>query len=383
MKGEEIVNLFSRKYHLKYFIIYSLLVILVISSLELSILRVPMIVMHIFLITLFKEPIIKLDKINFALYCLFLYVIIQSLVLGLELLDFGQSLTIIALHILFYNYIRNASYDNEIESQLASLSKILLIIIPFFLVTFRFWSDTRLAGVFSNPNITAHTAIMLFPIAVLRLTEKRFLLLLGIILLIVILTVSRSALLALLLGIGIYILITKTKIKINFLFICFWTCIVLVLSWYIVDIAFYLYSYISGFYTSQDTRLLYMRYNGRDILFEMALERFHSSPFWGLGFQGAKFQIEDHTLGSHNGALDLLLRIGIFGSSLFIILFLNILRNISLVVSRKEKAAVLAGLTVLLSLATNSSVFLVFNYYFFYFLIIYCISQNPKFLRTE
>ncbi|MEX7492959.1 O-antigen ligase family protein, partial [Acinetobacter baumannii] len=112
-------------------------------------------------------------------------------------------------------------------------------------------------------------------------------------------------------------------------------------------------------------------------LMEQALERFSHQPVLGLGFDGAKFEIDGHALGTHNGLLDLLLRLGYAGTALFAV-FSIVIVKIASALKPPFKAVSIMALIAIFSLSTNSSTFFVFNYLFLYVLILICAGKKAR-----
>ncbi len=350
------------------FILSSILIILVISIPAFSILRVPLILAHILFFYLTIVLFVKKVKIDIGLsimLALVFYVLVQNLYLSEDWIVVVQSIIMPLLIIMVMQISslrRNYFHDTE---EYRKLAKVLLFILPFFMISIDAWSETRLSGLFMNPNITAHMTVMLLPFILLGIKTKKIkLLAIAIAYLIILITASRSGLMALTLGLAGFFCISHYN-KANFLFIVALVSGAMFISLFAVDIAVYLLSQLPQY--QSDSRLLYTGYNGRDILMNLALERFKNQPWFGLGFDGAKFDIhgDGSELGTHNGLLDLLLRIGIIGSVLFFIYSLYLIY----LVSKNNiifKPAAAMSLICIFSLATNSSTFFVFNYLFLY-----------------
>lgn len=228
-----------------------------------------------------------------------------------------------------------------------------------------------------NPNITAHMTVMLLPFILLGLKTFKAKALASIIaLIIIVITASRSGLMALFLGLGSYIFIHYFK-KSKFLIVTSLVVLTTVVSAFAVDIAVLL---ISNYLQDSDfhSRLMYTGYNGRDILMDQALERFSHQPWFGLGFDGAKFDVGNgHELGAHNGLIELLLRIGVIGATIFGIFNLYL----SFIISKQKlpfKAASTMALVSIFSLSTNSSTFYVFNYLYLYVVLIAYLGYKNR-----
>lgn len=362
------------------FVITSLLVIFITSIPSLAFLRVPLLLSHIFiffLLLLYFKRKVHFNKISLMIAILMIYVLIQNLLLQEDWIVIGQAIVMVSLLFLTTQIAQNTGTYFYQENQYTNLSKFLLFLLPFFCVSFMSWTETRQAGLFMNPNITGHLAVMLLPFTLLGLKSKKFIILaIGIAFVVALITASRSTLMALLLSCGGYVFVNmypKVKFPIVFILVSFTT----LLSLYAVDFAVWLLTDVFHLVGKYDSRFLYLGYNGRDILMEQALERFSSQPILGLGFGGAKFEIDGHTLGTHNGLLDLLLRLGYAGTTLFA-LFSILLVKIASGLKPPFKAASIMALIAIFSLATNSSTFLVFNYLFLYVLILILAGQKAK-----
>lgn len=361
------------------FILSSILIILIISIPVFAFLRVPFIIAHIMIFSLacvlYKQKI----GINFAqnfIFALIFYVLIQNLYLGKSWIVVIQSIAMPILLLMTVQLAQiNSLYFYE-SKDYKKLAKILFCLLPFFAVSLNVWSDTRSAGLFMNPNITAHMALMLSPFILLGLkTKKMKALLLLLVSLLIAITASRSGLLAFLLSVSSYIFVSYFK-NIKFVFLTVLIAATTLISIYGVDIAVWLFSEVISKENSS-SRLLYTGYNGRDILMDHALERFSSQPWFGLGFDGAKFELDGHELGTHNGMLDLLLRLGIIGTALFS-LFSICLVYMASKANIAIKPVVVMSLVAIFSLSTNSSTFFVFNYLFLYAVILTYVGYINK-----
>ncbi|MGY3822779.1 O-antigen ligase family protein [Acinetobacter haemolyticus] len=368
----------NKIFGLQAFIISSLIVIFIVSIPSLAILRVPLLLAHVslfyFFVLLFKNQI-HLNRISFGAAVLLFYVLIQNLLLQEDWIVIAQAVTMVTI-VFFTTQIAQSlgAYFYESKEH-ENLSKFLFFLLPFFCVSFMSWTETRQAGLFMNPNITGHLSVMLLPFILLGLKKKKFIILAIMIAFVVaIITASRSTLMALLLSCAGYIFVSmfpRIRFPIVFLIVLTTT----LLSMYAVDFAVWLLKDVLNLVDKYDSRFLYLGYNGRDILMEQALERFSHQPVLGLGFDGAKFEIDGHALGTHNGLLDLLLRLGYAGSALFAI-FSIVLIKIASNLKQPFKAASIMALIAIFSLSTNSSTFFVFNYLFLYVLILICAGQK-------
>ncbi len=274
------------------------------------------------------------------------------------------------------------------KEQYKTLSKILLILLPFFLVSFTRWSDFRQPGLFMNPNITSHLAVMLLPFILLGLDRKKYkFLAVMLVALITVITASRSATLAFILSLLSYIFVTKFP-RSNFFTLFLLLATVLGISIYSVEIADWVAGHVSGLASSSDSRLLDTGYNGRDVLMQLALERFQSQPIIGLGFDGVKFDRGGgRELGTHNGLIETLIKFGIIGTVIFALFCLSLIWMTSKH-NPRFKAVTVMSLAAIFSLSTNSSTFFVLNYLFIYSVILVYLGyraqdENEKELSVE
>lgn len=362
------------------FVISSLVVIFIVSIPSLAFLRVPLLLSHIFLfyilLVLHKKQV-YLDKISLMTAILLLYVLLQNLFLQEDWIVIAQAITMVSILFITAQIAKNTGLYFYQSSNYKKLSKFLLFLLPFFCVSFMSWTETRQAGLFMNPNITGHLSVMMLPYILLGLKNKKVIFLaMAIALVVALITASRSTLMAFLLSCGGYLYISmfpRVRFPVVFLLILITTLI----SMYAVDFAVWLLKDVLNLVGNYDSRFLYLGYNGRDILMEQALERFSKQPILGLGFDGAKFEIDGHELGTHNGLLDLLLRLGYAGAAIFSV-FTAVLIKIASELKPPFKAASIMALIAIFSLATNSSTFFVFNYLFLYVLILICAGQVAK-----
>ncbi|QXA07978.1 O-antigen ligase family protein [Acinetobacter pittii] len=363
------------------FLLSSILIILVISIPALSFLRVPLILGQTFFfyiaVILFGTKL-YVDFGSKILFAMLGYLLIQNMYLGEDAIVIIQS---IIMNFVLFTITQFASKSSEyyyISGAYKDTSKILLFILPTFAISITAWSDTRLSGLFMNPNITAHMTVMILPFIFLGLKSfKTKALAFVIALIIIVITASRSGLMALFLALGSYIFINYFK-KSNFFIITSLVVLTTVVSAFAVDIAVLL---ISNYLQDSDfhSRLMYTGYNGRDILMEQALERFSHQRWFGLGFDGAKFDVGDgHELGAHNGLIELLLRLGVIGATIFGIFNLYL----SFIISKQElpfKAASMMAFVSIFSLSTNSSTFYVFNYLYLYVVLLAYLGYKNRF----
>lgn len=355
------------------FVLFSILIILIISVPALSILRVPLILAHILFfylaVIVFSQGIKFGTGLNIML-ALLLYLIIQNLYIGEDWLVVIQSIVMPVIIIMVMQIAQFRADKFYLNENYKTLSKTLLCMLPFFLISIDIWSESRMSGLFMNPNITAHMAVMLMPFILLGIESKKakiFAILVAYVVILV--TASRSGLMALTFGLAGFFFVSIFK-KSNFFVIFSLVLGSMLVSLFAVDIFVYLLSILPQVHES-DSHLLYTGYNGRDILMELALERYRSQPWFGLGFDGAKFDIhgDGSELGTHNGLLDLLLRVGIIGSALFFIYSVHLTYLTSKNNNIVKPAATMALISIF-SLSTNSSTFFVFNYLFLYTIIL-------------
>lgn len=367
------------------FVLTSILVIFIVSFSALAPLRAPLIVVHFVLfyfLIMYKHQIVIMNKSLIVIFSLVVFVVIQSMVFQGGMLTIVQSIALV-LFLFFTSQIALAEGKSfYYKEQYKTLSKMLLILLPFFLVSFTRWSDFRQPGLFMNPNITSHLAVMLLPLILLGL-DKRMYKLLAIILvaLITIVTASRSATLAFMLSLFAYLFVTVFP-KSNFFTLFVLIATVLGLSIYSVEIADWASSMFTGLASSSDSRLLDTGYNGRDILMQLALERFQSQPILGLGFDGVKFEFGGRELGTHNGLIETLIKFGIIGSFIFTIFCLSLIWMTSKHNAR-FKAATTMALAAIFSLSTNSSTFFVLNYLFIYPVLLVYLGYRAQGYRLK
>ncbi len=258
-----------------------------------------------------------------------------------------------------------------------NISKTLLILLPLFLISFTRWSDVREPGLFQNPNITSHLSVMLLPLILLGLDKNRYkVLAIILVILVTLITASRSATLALFLSLFAYAFVTKFP-KSHFITLFLLLGTILVFSFYSVDIATWVSSSFSSVTSASDSRLLNTGYNGRDVIMQLAMDRFKAQPIIGLGFDGVKFELEGHELGTHNGLIETLIKFGIIGTTIFTAFFLSLIWMTSKHNSVFKPATVMS-LAAILSLSTNSSTFLLLNYLFIYSVLLVYLGYGVK-----
>lgn len=362
------------------FLLSSILVIFLISFSSFAALRAPLIVVHFVLfyfLVVYKHKLLVMNKSLIIVFSLIVFVVIQSIIFQGSPLTIVQSIALV-LFLFFTSQIAlaegNSFYYNN---QYKTLSKTLLILLPFFLISFSSWSDFRQPGLFMNPNITSHLSVMILPFILLGLDQKKYKLLAVIIVtLITIVTASRSATLAFALGLLTYIFVTRFP-KSNFFTLFVLLATVLGISIYSVEIADWVAGNFSGLTSSSDSRLLDTGYNGRDILMQLALDRFKSQPILGLGFDGVKFNFAGHELGTHNGLIETLIKFGIVGTFIFTLYCLSLIWMTSKHNAR-FKAATIMSLASIFSLSTNSSTFFVLNYLFIYSVLLVYLGYRVR-----
>lgn len=316
-----------------------------------------------------KISYLNLFLVLFATYPLFQFIILQG-----DLLSTMQAVTVIASLFLIQNFVVHQKFDAK---KLNTLATLLTIVMFGFYYNVVAWNE-RSAGLFGNPNTTAYMAVTLLPIVLMFSNSKLIKRVCSLnVLSVVILTGSRGALLALIFGTVSYYLVKKYKLK--FLGTVLLSILAIILSSYIIDIANYIIFNtlpLNSYNELRDnTRLLRLDSNSREDIYLMATEKFFSSntELIGLGFENAKFKIgagnASHA-GTHNSYLEVLLRLGFIGLFLFICYLIFIVSKISRIKNLKFRGLASMQLIVILSLATNASLFLVLNYYFFYLIII-------------
>lgn len=366
------------------FVISSIFIVFIIGFPSLAFLRPILLPLHIiffYLLILYRYKKVYTNVSIIILLLLILYIIVQSLVLQDDNLVIAQALTVTSLLFFCSQIALSERKSFYYQNKFKGLSKILLFTLPFFLISFTDWSATRQPGLFNNPNITGHLSVILLPFALLGLPGKRLKYIsIFIVLLIVLSTASRSSLMALLLGLTTYLLVYKFQ-KLSFLALTSIIAIVVLISMYAVEIAVSIFNKFSSLLSGVDSRLLYLSYNGRDKIFDYALSRFETQPWFGLGFGGTKFDLDGHILGTHNGYIELLLKFGILGTTLFFLYSISLLWMTSKH-NTKYKASTMMSLAAISSLSTNSSTFFVLNYLFIYCVMLvsigYKVSSTSK-----
>ncbi|MDC1324771.1 O-antigen ligase family protein [Flavobacteriaceae bacterium] len=334
-------------------------------------------VIHVVFTFIFKGSLSKPDVIVYILTIFFLYFIFQNLYLEPSVLVFFQPLVLTVLYFLFYSYLKHITRSGVYIKDISFVSKFLLLLIPLFFISPTIsLVSLRYSGVFFNPNFTAHTTLMVFPLILLGLNNRNKFLASFIVLALIIFLGSRSSLLAFLLGIIVLFISIKIKKGLSFLASLILLSLVLYVSWNALDLTANFTEYLA-FIFNEKSHLLYEGSNGRDEIFEVSVKKWRESPYFGVGFGDAKIDIgKGIEFSSHNSLYELLLKTGMFGAIFWFLLFVVIIYKISKSSNQWTKSLALMSAAIILSLGTSSSVFFVFNYFWFYFLIIFIISQS-------
>lgn len=363
------------------FIIVSIVIISIIANFQLGVLRVPLILTHLIIFFLLSLRSFKFDLYVRLNILFFVYVIVQSLFIqfDLTLLLFIQASISIQLYLFFYFSCINKAENLFDDKLLIRTSNYIICLIPFLLISLVDWNVFRTAGILGNPNLTSHTLATILPFTLMvKRKNSLYIVLCFFVLISLYYYASRSALLAIIFGVIGYIISLKFHKK-KTLFYFFYVVLVIYLSYSIVDLLIDFLTLYGQYFDGVDSRLLYTGYNGRDILFEQAFDRFEGNELFGLGFDGAKFEIGyDHVLSTHNGFLEILLRLGYGGMIIFGAILFYMLWKISQVKEKYTRSAAFMSFIIIMSLSTNSSTFYVFNYYFYYLILIYCIAVFNK-----
>jgi len=359
--------------------------IFVVQALGFSALRIPFLLVYILGLCFLNFSIVKVDKFIALNFLMVLYTIVQSLIIQqkLTLLVFIQAVVSVSMYLIFYLY--NIKVVKKIDKKfLESTSYYLLFFLPVLLVSIVEWNIRRSAGLLGNPNVSAHTLLFMIPFVLMVKRTKLVYSILAIIVLICLVQfASRSAMLAFIFGVGGYLISMKWP-KNKFILYLIYVGAVIYLSYEVVEIMKYFLDTYGYFFTDVNSRLLETTYNSRDVLFEQAFQRFQGNEFWGLGFDGAKFNLSgDHELSTHNGFLEILFRLGIGGLTIFGALLIYMLKKISQVKNNYLRSAAFMSFVIMMSLSTNSSTFFVFNFFFYYLIMIYCIAVFSKTSQIE
>lgn len=371
------------------FILISVCIVFLLQYPLLSFLRVPLLIGHVGVLFFFNFKIRKLVFSDFIYFFLVLYVIVQGVLLQkeIDILVFIQALISVLLYYLFSSYNCNV-IESGLKVDFHKIAEYITYSLPFFYISFQDWSLTRSAGLLGNPNITAHVFIMLTPFCLFVSHKIRYyILLIGIVFVGLVMFASRSALLAFLFGLVTYfVTISFKRTRFRFPFYLILLGLVIYLSFNAVDIAAQTMANYGYFFSDVDSRLTYLSYNGRDMLHDLALERLKGNELIGLGFDGAKFETDSgHILSTHNGFLEIFLRLGYIGSAIYLGLLIYMIYNISKASNKYFRGAALMGFAIFLSLSTNSSTFFVFNYLFYYIIFMYsfCVHYDKINLKIS
>lgn len=362
------------------FILSSILVIFIVSFSSLGFLRAPLVVLHFILfyfLILYKHRKIVLNKSLIVVFLLVVYILIQNLILQDSVITIFQAIVTVVFLFFTSQIALTEGRDFYYKEQYKSLATMLLILLPLFLISFTDWSDFRKPGLFMNPNITSHLSVMLLPFILLGMDKTRYRLLAIILVLVIVsITASRSATMALILSLLAYALVTKLP-KGTFISLTLIIAAVLYISIYAVETAEWIFNHFTELANVSNSRLLDTGYNGRDVLMQIAIDRFESQPILGLGFDSTKIQVGGNELGTHNGLIEILLKFGIIGASIFTALCLSLIWLTSKH-NKKFKAATVMSLAAIFSLSTNSSTFFVLNYLFIYPIILVYLGYKVK-----
>lgn len=325
---------------------------------------------HFFFLFLYFKFEVVIDSTTNYIFLLILYFIIQSFIVDSTLLSLLQSILLPILYFLFILLI--SSFKSVSLTTLKKFILILLVILPFFIISFETGGHGRLYGLFRNANITSYSSVLLLPIILIHPKNKIKFIGLFLILLILFFMQSRGPTLAVILGFFVYLFVNNNIARLRFLHYLIILSIVILVSSNIVYL-FDTYTPTTFADYENDYHLLNGGYNGRDILWDIFLNRWKRSPFFGVGFENDKVFLYGKDYGVHNSYIDILMKTGIIGSTIVLLFFMKILKNI---VNTKNKIflpSIICSLAIVLSLSTNTSLIFVFNYFFFYFLFIYSL----------
>jgi len=352
------------------FFLGSLMNLFVIRFWELTLLAPFLFTAHFLILFLYFKSTIFVDSASKYTYFIILYFIIQSYIIDSTILSLLQSILLPILYFLFIMLI--SSFRSVSLTVLNKFIVFLLFLTPFFIISFDTGGHGRLYGLFRNANLTSYTSVLLLPIILLH--PKNTIKFLGwfIILVILFFMQSRGPALAIVLGFLVYLFVKKKIARLSFLHYLIILSIVILVSSNIVYL-FDTYTPTTFADYENDYHLLNGGYNGRDILWDIFLNRWKRSPFFGVGFENDKVFLYGKDYGVHNSYIDILMKTGIIGSTIVLLFFMKILKNI---VNTKNKIflpSIICSLAIVLSLSTNTSLIFVFNYFFFYFLFIYSL----------
>lgn len=332
-------------------------------------LRLPFYMLVILMVSFKSIVKIKITNANLILLLFASYPLLQFMVLQGKLLATVQAIVMVVALFLVANFIMRQKITEKQLNTIATSITFGMFAFYYNMVPWNF----RFSGLFANPNTTAYMALTLLPLVLMFSSSKKikFIAIVNVLALIIY-TASRGALMAFLLGFIAYFVVKKVKLRFTGMWLVALSC--LLVSIFALDIVAYL---VDVFVPSEElrasTRLLRLDANGRDVITSIAYDRFFSSgqELFGLGFDQAKFNIGEGIAahaGAHNSYLETLLRLGYIGGvfSIFYLIFLT--SRISRIKNIRYRSIIAMQLVIFLSLATNSSVFLVINYYFFYFI---------------
>lgn len=356
------------------------------------------------IITIFSNPILRAFLVYSSVFIFFLAAVFSFKKLKLRVLGIFATLFFICIYKLIQFFYVDDDFHlivNEMlmlfalfsvifyASNIDSISYLknynirfflILIIVFSFFISYKDWSLTRISGIFSNPNLTAHTAVVLFPFVLLFLNKRHVFFIFLLLVLLLVLTASRSAILALMCMSIAYFILYRYRV-LGFFKVFLLVIALTLFSWFAVDLLSSFMEDFSAYFVSE-SRVFYTGYNGREILKQIGWDRFLSNPYFGVGSSLSKVYVDGQVLGMHNSFLDLLLRYGVFGTLLLAFLFLQIL-SIACDQNNGYRVASIVSLVGILSLATNSSVFLVLNYYFFWSLVLVFYGYNSSSLNVK
>lgn len=362
------------------FVLSSILVIFIVSFSEFAFLRAPLIVVQFllfYMLVLYKHKKVVINNSLIFVFLLIAYVLIQGLIFQSSFITLFQSGAMVAF-LFFISQIALIEGKNfYYQQQYKTLAKTLLILLPFFLISFNQWSPFRQPGLFRNPNITSHLAVMILPFVLLGLSQRKYkYLAIVIVLAVLLVTASRSATLAFALSLLAYAVITRLP-KTGFPGLFLLLGSILLASIYSVDIATWVSGRFTELVSSSDSRLLDTGYNARDVLLEISVNRFKEQPVLGVGFDGTKIILDGHELGTHNGLVETLLKLGLIGTSIFTAFFLYLVWMTSKHNSIFKPVTAMS-FAAILSLSTNSSTFLVLNYLFIYSVLLAYLGYSVR-----
>ena len=325
---------------------------------------------HFFFIFLYFKSQIFVDSASKYIFPLILYFIIQSFIIQSSVLSLLQSILLPIFYFLFILLI--SSFRSVSLTILNKLSIVLLCVSPFFIISFETGGQGRLYGLFRNANLTAYTTSLLLPIILLHPKTKIKYLGIFISLCVLFFTQSRGATLSIILGLIVFFIVKKNVYRLNLFHYFLILSIVVLISVNIVHLfETYFADYVNDY--KGESHLLYSGYNGREDLWDIFLERWKTSPLFGVGFENDKVFLNGTVYGVHNSYIDILMKSGLIGSFLVFLMFFKMLKNI---ISTKNKIfipAIISSFAIVLSLSTNTSLVFVINYYLFYFLFLYSL----------